>query len=150
MQMCKIEDVREFMAVLFLKENFDKFCVGAMEIKTFVSISVKGNLLADWLSEEEKEVYGSRDYVPWKLLRPLAFSIIKGEQTPQLLRIQFVHYMNNGDCGGLRIQYEKKVLHCISSYTPANFTLDNSGEQLWDDQCLEFFHKNGIVSTRLQ
>lgn len=149
MQMCKIEDVREFMAVLFLKKNFDKFCVGAMEIKTFVSISVKGNLLVDWLSEEEKEVYGSRDYVPWKLLRPLAFSMIKGEQTPQQLRIQFVHYMNNGDCGGLRIQYENSELHCISSYTSANFTLDKSGEQLWDDQCSEFFHKNGIVSTRV-
>ena len=56
MQIYKIEDVREFMAVLFLKENFDKFCVGTMEIKTFVSITVKGNLLTDWLSEEEKEL----------------------------------------------------------------------------------------------
>ena len=101
------------------------------------------------LTEEEKEVYGSREYVPWKLLRPLAFSLIKGEQTPQLLRIQFVHYMNNGDCGGLRIQYENNELHCISSYTPANFTLDKSSEQMWDDQCSEFFHKNRIVSTRL-
>lgn len=149
MQIYKIEDVRGFMAVLFLKENFDKFCVGTMEIKTFVSITVKGNLLADWLSEEEKEIYGSREYVPWKLLRPLAFSMIKGEQTPRLLRIQFVHYLNNGDCGGLRIQYENNELHCISSYTPANFTLDKSSEQIWDDQCVEFFHKNEIVSTRL-
>ena len=149
MQIYKIEDVREFMAVLFLKENFDKFCVGTMEIKTFVSITVKGNLLADWLSEEEKEIYGSREYVPWKLLRPLAFSMIKGEQTPRLLRIQFVHYLNNGDFGGLRIQYENNELHCISSYTPANFTLDKSSEQIWDDQCVEFFHKNEIVSTRL-
>ncbi len=149
MQIYKIDDVREFMAVLFLKENFDKFCVGTMEIKTFVSISVKGNLLTEWLTEEEKEVYGSREYVPWKLLRPLAFSLIKGEQTPQLLRIQFVHYTNNGDCGGLRIQYENNELHCISSYTPANFTLDKSSEQMWDDQCSEFFQKNRIVSTRL-
>ncbi len=149
MQIYKIDDVREFMAVLFLKENFDKLCVGTMEIKTLVSISVKGNLLTEWLTEEEKEVYGSREYVPWKLLRPLAFSLIKGEQTPQLLRIQFVHYMNNGDCGGLRIQYENNELHCISSYTPANFTLDKSSEQMWDDKCSEFFHKNRIVSTRL-
>ncbi len=149
MQIYKIDDVREFMAVLFLKENFDKFCVGTMEIKTLVSISVKGNLLTEWLTEEEKEVYGSMEYVPWKLLRPLAFSLIKGEQTPQLLRIQFVHYMNNGDCGGLRIQYENNELHCISSYTPANFTLDKSSEQMWDDKCSEFFHKNRIVSTRL-
>lgn len=149
MQIYKIDDVREFMAVLFLKENFDKYCVGTMEIKTFVSISVKGNLLTEWLTEEEKEVYGSREYVPWKLLRPLAFSLIKGEQTPQLLRIQFVHYTNNGDCGGLRIQYENNELHCISSYTPANFTLDKSSEQMWDDQCSEFLLKNRIVSTRL-
>ena len=149
MQIYKIDDVREFMAVLFLKENFDKFCVGTMEIKTLVSISVKGNLLTEWLTQEEKEVFGSREYVPWKLLRPLAFSLIKGEQTPQLLRIQFVHYMNNGDCGGLRIQYENNELHCISSYTPANFTLDKSSEHMCDDKCSEFFHKIRIVSTRL-
>lgn len=150
MKMYKIEDVKEFMGLLFLKGIFDKFCVGSMELKTLVPISIKGTLMADWLSEEDKETYGNCEYVPWHLLRPVAFSLIKGKQTPQLLRINFVHYMENGDCGGLRVQYEKNELICISSYTPANFSLDKSREQVWDDKCSEFLTKNQIVSTQLQ
>lgn len=149
MQMYQVEEVKEFMELLFLKENFDKFCVSSLELKTLVSISIKGNLLTDWLGEEEKERYGTLEYVPWKLLRPVAFSLIKGKQIPQLMRIQFVHYMANGDCGGLRIQFENNRLVCISSYTSANFSLDKSKEQFWDENCSEFFHKNQIVSTLL-
>ncbi len=149
MQMYKIEDVKEFMSLLLLKENFDKFCVGSVELKTLVSISINGTLQADWLSEEERELYEGQEYVPWKLLRPLVFSLIKGKQTPQIMRIQFVHYFDNGDCGGLRIQYEKGELSCISMYTAATFTLDKSGEQVWDDQCAEFLKRNQIVSTPL-
>lgn len=151
MQMHKIEDIKEFMSLLFLKEIFDKFQVSSMEVKTFVSISIKGNFFCDWLNEEERELYGTCEYVPWKVLRPLAFSIIRGKQTPKILRINFIHTMENGDCGGLRIQYEyeKKELVCISSYTSANFSLDKSKEQQWDENCSEFLKKNQIVSTRI-
>lgn len=147
--MYKIEDVKEFMSLLFLKDKFDKFCVGSMEIKTLVPISIQGTLQADWLSDEERERYANREFVPWKLLRPLAFSLIKGKQTPKMMRIQFVHPFDNGDCGGLRIQYENGELTCISMYTAATFSLDKSSEQIWDDQCEDFIKKNQIVSTRL-
>lgn len=149
MQMHKIEDVKEFMSLLFLKEIFDKFQVGSMEVRTFVPISIKGNFFSDWLGEEERELYGTCEYVPWKVLRPLAFSLIRGKQTPQMLRINFIHTMENGDCGGLRIQYENNELVCISSYTPANFSLDKSKEQQWDENCSVFLKKNQIVSTLL-
>ena len=80
MKCYRIEDVKEFMELLLLKEVFDKFCMGSMELKTLVSFSVKGNLLSDWLDEEAKERYGMSEYVPWKLFRPTAFSLIRGKQ----------------------------------------------------------------------
>lgn len=150
MKLYRIEEVKEFMELLFLKDIFDKFCVGSMELKTFVSISVKGNLISDWLDGEEKERYEAFEYVPWRLFRPTAFSLIKGKQTPKMLRIQFVHYMENGDCGGLRVQFEKNELTCMSSFTPANFSLDKSSEQLWDENCAKFFKKNQIVATLVE
>ena len=61
--MYQVEEVKEFMELLFLKENFDKFCVSSLELKTLVSISIKGNLLTDWLGEEEKERYGFIPFV---------------------------------------------------------------------------------------
>lgn len=150
MKLFRIEDVREFMEHLFLKEMFDKFCVGSMEIKTLVSISIKGNLFADWLDGEEKELYGELEFVPWKLLRPTAFSMIRGKQKPRMLRIYFVYYMENGDCGGLRIQYDNDELVCMSTYTPAHFSMDKGKEQLWDENCEKFFQKNKIVSTLVE
>lgn len=149
MKCYRIEDVKEFMGLLFLKEVFDKFCMGSMELKTFVSFSVKGNLLSDWLDEEAKERYGTSEYVPWKLFRPTAFSLIRGKQTPTVLRIQFVHYMDNGDCGGLRIQFENGELTCMSSFTAAEFSLERNAEQLWDENCYHFLKKNNILAAEL-
>lgn len=147
MKMYQIEEIKEFMELLFLTEKFDKFCVSTIELKTLVAISIQGNLLHDWLGEEDRERYAGTEYVPWKLIRPMVFSLIKGRQTPKLMRIQFVHPVENGDYGGLRIQFMNNELTCISSYSSANFSLDKGKEQIWDEQCHAFFHKNQIVST---
>ena len=150
MKVFKIEDVKEFMQLLFLKENFDKFCLGGMELKTLVSFAIKGNLCTDWLDGVDKEKYGHMEYVPWKLLRPVAFSMIRGKQSPSMMRINFVHYMEDGGCGGLRVQYENGQLACISSYTAAHFSLDKSEEQLWDENCKRFLQKNNIVVSEVE
>lgn len=150
MKLYKIEEVKEFMELLFYKEIFDKFCVSDMELKTMVTFSVHGRMVTEWLEEEDRERYSAFEYVPWRLLRPVAFSLIRGKQTPCFLRIQFVHYMENGDHGGLRIQFEKGELTCMSSYTAAQFSMDKSSEQVWDENCWEFLKKNGVVSTLIE
>ena len=57
MKVFKIEDVKEFMQLLFLKENFDKFCLGGMELKTLVTFAIKGNLCADWLTRKSMGIW---------------------------------------------------------------------------------------------
>ena len=149
MKMYEIEDVKPFMGQLLLQETFDKFCVSMAEIRTLVSIRFQGNLRHEWLLPEEAEKYQSFEYVPWKLLRPIVFDLVKGKQTPEFMKIQFVHYRENGDCGGLRIQYEAGKLSCLSSYTSAEFSLERNQEIIWDENCLKFLSKHGIVSTQL-
>ena len=106
MKMYQIEEVKPFMAQLLLQETFDKFCVSVAEIRTIVPITIKGTMSHDWLSPEDAEKYKELEYIPWKLLRPVVFELIKGKQTPDFLKIQFVYYSENGDCGGLRVQFE--------------------------------------------
>ena len=55
MKCYRIEDVKEFMELLFLKDIFDKFCMSSMELKTLVSFSVNGNMFPDWLDEEDRK-----------------------------------------------------------------------------------------------
>ena len=147
MKMYQIEEVKPFMAQLLLQETFDKFCVA--EIRTIVPITIKGTMSHDWLSPEDAEKYKELEYIPWKLLRPVVFELIKGKQTPDFLKIQFVYYSENGDCGGLRVQFEAGTLTCLSTYTPAEFSLDRNAETFWDENCQAFLKKHEIVSTQL-
>ena len=149
MKMYQIEEVKPFMAQLLLQETFDKFCVSVAEIRTIVPITIKGTMSHDWLSPEDAEKYKELEYIPWKLLRPVVFELIKGKQTPDFLKIQFVYYSENGDCGGLRVQFETGMLTCLSTYTPAEFSLDRNAETLWDEKCRAFLKKHEIVSTQL-
>ena len=82
MKMYQIEEVKPFMAQLLLQETFDKFCVSVAEIRTIVPITIKGTMSHDWLSPEDAEKYKELEYIPWKLLRPVVFELIKGKQTP--------------------------------------------------------------------
>lgn len=149
MKMYQIEEVKPFMAQLLLQETFDKFCVSVAEIRTIVPITIKGTMSHDWLSPEDAEKYKELEYIPWKLLRPVVFELIKGKQTPDFLKIQFVYYSENGDCGGLRVQFEAGTLTCLSTYTPAKFSLDRNAETFWDENCQAFLKKHEIVSTQL-
>ena len=149
MKMYQIEEVKPFMAQLLLQETFDKFCVSVAEIRTIVPITIKGTMSHDWLSPEDAEKYKELEYIPWKLLRPVVFELIKGKQTPDFLKIQFVYYSENGDCGGLRVQFEAGTLTCLSTYTPAEFSLDRKAETFWDENCQAFLKKHEIVSTQL-
>ena len=149
MKMYQIEEVKPFMAQLLLQETFDKFCVSVAEIRTIVPITIKGTMSHDWLSPEDAEKYKELEYIPWKLLRPVVFELIKGKQTPDFLKIQFVYYSENGDCGGLRVQFEAGTLTCLSTYTPAELSLDRNAETFWDENCQAFLKKHEIVSTQL-
>lgn len=149
MKMYQIEEVKPFMAQLLLQETFDKFCVSVAETRTIVPITIKGTMSHDWLSPEDAEKYKELEYIPWKLLRPVVFELIKGKQTPDFLKIQFVYYSENGDCGGLRVQFEAGTLTCLSTYTPAEFSLDRNAETFWDENCQAFLKKHEIVSTQL-
>ena len=149
MKMYQIEEVKPFMAQLLLQETFDKFCVSVAEIRTIVPITIKGTMSHDWLSPEDAEKYKELEYIPWKLLRPVVFELIKGKQTPDFLKIQFVYYSENGDCGGLRVQFEAGTLTCLSTYTPTEFSLDRNAETFWDENCQAFLKKHEIVSTQL-
>ncbi len=82
-------------------------------------------------------------------IRTIVLELIKGKQTPDFLKIQFVYYSENGDCGGLRVQFEAGTLTCLSTYTPAEFSLDRNAETFWDENCQAFLKKHEIVSTQL-
>ncbi|MCH5252260.1 MAG: hypothetical protein J1F22_04740 [Lachnospiraceae bacterium] len=149
----RIENIKEFMARLFAGDMFDRFHVSECEVTTFVTFHAGGKLHPEWFDTEERREQEKTDVpeiVTWQQLKPYIFSLIKGKKTPEKLRIDFCHYMENGDCGSLRIQYEKEELIVFTGYMQKEFSLDKEKKIEWDENCLKFIQKNEITSTHLE
>lgn len=144
----QIEDVKTFMSQLFVGDMFDKFHVNGCQIATFTEFEVSGKRCREWYDTDElSENVG--DLVVWQQLKPMIFSLIKGKKTPSKMKIDFCHYLENGDCGSIRIQYEKDELYLYTGYMQKEFSLTKEKQNEWDDNCLNFIKKNEITSTQV-
>lgn len=144
----KIENVKEFMSQLFMGDMFDRFHVSSCEVTTFVTFQAAGKLHPEWFDSDERPGDKSGLAV-WQQLKPMIFSIIKGKKTPGKMRIDFCHYMENGDCGSLRVQYENEELLLFTGYMQKEFSLSKEKEMQWDENCLSFIRKKEVASTQL-
>lgn len=148
MMVLQIEDVKEFMNHLFVSDMFDRFHVIACEVGTFVTFSVNGKWNEEWYDTDEKPEDKS-GVVTWYMLKTAIFELIKGKKTPVFMKMDFCHYMTNGDVASLRVEYDKEKLLVYTGYMQKEFSLDKEAMRQWDDNCLEFMRKNNIVSNRI-
>ena len=145
----KIENIKEFMGLLLTGDMFDRFRVTGCEVTTFVTFKSDGKRNDNWFDTDEREEDVS-GLILWQQLKPIIFSLIKGTKTPEKLKIDFCHYMENGDVGSLRMQFEKEELLLFTGYMQRDFSLDKGKQQAWDENCIQFIKKNNITSTQLQ
>lgn len=142
----KIDSVKEYMTGLFQGNMFDHFQIRNCEVRTFTNFICDGINYEEWYDTDDKN---EQDSVYWKQIKPIIFSLIKGKKTPLRLSIEFFHVLQTGDVGAIRIQYEHDELLVYTGYMQKEFSLDRSSQELWDEKCEKFLHKNEIVSTRL-
>lgn len=145
----QIENIKEFMGHLFSGDMFDRFHVRECEVTTFVTFRTDGKRHESWYDSDEK-IEDNTGLITWQQLKPYVFDWIKGKKTPQKVKIDFCHYMANGDVGSMRIQFESQKLHVFTGYMQREFSMDKSQQQMWDDNCEKFIQKNKIVSTRIE
>ena len=145
----QIESIKAFMERMFCSDMFDRFHLKSCEVTTFVTFSLDGKRYDEWFDSEEKS-RDSMGLVTWKQVKPYVYEWIKGKKAPNKMKIDFCHYMSNGDVGSVRIQYEKETLLLFTGYMQKEFTLDKSVQRSWDENCKEFIKKNEIVSTQLE
>lgn len=144
----KIENIKEFMGHLFHGGIFDRFHVGSCEVTTFVTFQTDGKRHDAWYDSGEKPV-DETGLVTWQQLKPIIFELIKGTRVPERMRLDFCHYMENGDVGSIRIQYEKETLQLYTGYMQKEFSLSKEASFSWDENCRKFLQKHQIVSTQL-
>ncbi len=136
----EIENIKEFMSHLLVGTAFDTFHVETCEIVTFVCMTLDGKRHFDWYDTEERpeKTDGS---VTWKELKPIAYQMVKGNKTPERMKLDFFHRKENGDVGSLRVEYSKDSLIVYTGYMQREFSMDKTAQQEWDEACRIFIQK---------
>ncbi|TAH72920.1 MAG: hypothetical protein EWM47_02925 [Anaerolineaceae bacterium] len=157
----KIEEVKAFMAMLLTNTLFDELILREMDIQTFTNFNVSGQFHENFFTKEELEERGSEKAVLWGDIRGIAFSIIRGQKSPLMMKIVFQLPSNQTarlleglggklraeDVGGLymNIRFEKNELHIITGTAIKTFTLDKTLDIEWDGWVKKFLSKQGII-----
>lgn len=165
MKALNVLEVKNFMAHLFLKETFDFFLFHELEIQMANQYKINGHLNKKWYDSEELEALGDREYSQWKELKGIAFQIIKGNKTPQFMKIVFslpreqVKKVLERSGSSflpeqieglfLNLKYENGQLHLITGSSVRVFSMDKALEQEWDKEVVEFLKKCGIPSDEV-
>jgi hypothetical protein len=155
-----IKEVKPFMARLLMGSTFDHLVLKSMEIQTFTDFIISGNFNESYFTKEELDERADSRFMQWSEVRPVAYSIIKGNKTPLLLKLVLqlppsdaFKLIKNRDIGlkeeevgGLymNIRFEKGELHIITGVAIKAFTMDKSLEQAWDESVRQFLINQNI------
>ncbi len=157
----RIEDLKGFTSGLFVGESFDKWLLREASITTFNVFTIDGRIRRGYFTEQETEEKQIGELSPWKLLRPVCFSLIRGKRLPESFRItlllppagvkRFLSSVqpdfNEEQVGGLylNIRYEDQILRCVTGVSLNVFTLDKRIEQGWDGEVKQYLKEMGIA-----
>ena len=159
----KIEELKDFTRKLFVEEVFDWWMMREAVITTFNMFTIDGRIRKGYFMEQELEEKGIGELSPWKLVRPVCFSLIKGKRLPESFRITlqlpgarvepFLQSVQPDfkaeQVSGLylNIRYEEQKLYCVTGTSLNVFTLDKKIEQEWDETVKRFLREREIVYT---
>lgn len=163
----KINDIKEFMNKLLLKEVFDSFEMIESTITTYSTFSIDGRYHKDFFDNDlQKSLEEAHcHYASWKDIRPYCFSIIRGKRTPlqfkfifQLPFKQIFSLLQEHHCpvspeliGGLfiNIQFKNNELYCTTGLSFQTFVPDQTLKLIWDSYVMDFLRKNEILFENL-
>lgn len=143
-----IPDTKSFMNLLLKQDTFDQFLFRQGEIVTFASFIIEGRRHMDFYTEEEQKTLSR--YILWAEMRPFVFQAIKGNRLPKAVKLVFslseekISHLPNTAAAFLNVLFRDNALLCTTATAQANFSLDKSGEKLWEEYILKFFQKNAI------
>ncbi len=157
-----ITEVKAFMGKLLAQTTFDFFLLKELELSTFINFTINGQLNEAFFSKEEIEERSEhQNNALWSEVRSIAYSMIKGNKTPLILKIVFQlprplceelvqqsgGRLRSEEVGGLylNVRFEKNELHIITGTAIKTFTMDKTLEQEWDLWVKKMLKEQGII-----
>lgn len=159
------DDTKRFMNCLVKSDAFDKFLIYTLSIDTLYNISIDGQINKPYLSDEEQGLYEGQTYIDYAQVKPLLTSILKQSHTPTAIKITFslnkksteaIQQRILGESAVLPVQgflinltYDGEKLRITTGTNYAQFILDKSIEQSFDQMMRQFFKKNELLMVDL-
>ncbi len=150
----KIIDVKAFMSSLLIQNVFDNFLLSELDINTYNQFHITGKLNEDFFSLDELEMFEGRKYSTWSEVKPIAYTLIKGNKLPLFIKIVFLLSPSNtenvlrksglamplSDINGLflNIRYDKGNLFLITGTSIKTFMMDKTLDHVWDSDLKTF------------
>ena len=134
----ELDNIKDFMSHLFIKDTFDHFLCRELQIDTFVSFKIDGKMLKDFLNDIEKEGLAESPYAN------------KDDFVFSMPPHSIAAFLNKNDISinpdtvnglYLNIRYENRQLCVITGTSLSSFTLDKSVENAWDTAVGQFIKK---------
>ena len=162
-----ILNVKEFMNVLLRSGVFDSFLLSEGSITTYMTFHLDGRSKADFFSPEDEAyaLVSQESYVPFSLVRPACFDLIKGKRAPSSFQFVFQLSSDNqartlasigssfstGDISGmyLNLKYHNMQLTCTTGVSCRVFSMDKSLEQSWDELVKRFLKSHQLAFEEL-
>lgn len=159
------DDPRVFMNTLIRQEAFDNFLLYSLDYEGLFPITLHGDLNSDFLGEEDKVKYQGNDYISWQDIRPFLLNVLKLYHMPQAMRITLTltkkatsdiqaRVLGEGRVYpvqgfSLNITYVDNKVKVTTGTNYAQFTLDKTIEQSFDQMISQFFKKNDLIMVPL-
>lgn len=162
-----ILNVKEFMNILLRTDAFDSFLLSEGSITTYITFRLDGRPKTDFFSPEDEDyaLVSQENYVPFSLVRPACFDLIKGKRTPSSFHFVFQLSGENQartlssigssftteDISGmyLNLKYKNRQLICTTGVSCRVFSLDKSLEHSWDGLVKRFLKTHQIAFEEL-
>lgn len=157
-----ILNIKEFMNILLRTDTFDSFLLSECSITTYMTFFLDGRCHADFFSPEDEAYQKTvqEEYIPFCLVRPACFDLIKGKRTPSSFRFVFQlssenlartlasasHSLTSEDISGmyLNLIYQNQQLTCTTGISRHTFSTDKSVEHAWDEMVKRFLKNHKI------
>lgn len=155
------DDTRSFMNCLIKSEAFDNFLIYTFSIDTLYNLSIDGAINKDYLSSDEQEIYEGQSYIDYTQVKPILTNILKQSHTPTAMKITFTLNRKSteqvqrrliGETDVLPVQgflinlvFDGEKVRITTGTNYAQFTLDKSIEQSFDQMMRQFFKKNDLL-----
>ena len=158
----KVVNIKEFMNLFLRTELFDHFLMSEGSICTYMTYVLDGRANREFFSPEDAEYETLKEeYIPFSMVRPTCFELIKGRRTPISFKFVFLlsgqnqektleslHSSFSGeDISGmyLNLRYQDGQAFITTGISYRMFSMDKSLEQAWDEMIQRFLKGHGIA-----